>query len=492
MRFLLDTNVLIPLEDSQVALKPSQAAFVRLASDNGHPLVYHPASERDIRRDRDPERLQRTLNRLGQYVRLEHLPPCPWNGLETDPNDAADNEILFALSLHAARFLVTEDLGIHRKAKAMGLADRVLTIQMAADLLRRLHDRRKVRLPNIIEMPLHGITDKLSSPFFDSLREGYSGFEHWFREKAEEGRNAWVCRTSSGSLRGLCIFAIQHDMEITAEGMVLLGAALKLCTFKVGEEERGQKIGELLLKAAFQYATDNGIEHVFITADPDRQQRLIELLNDFGFGCVGKDPKNRRDDVLLKRHPLEPPPAEADPVAYFRAYFPHFMAGPNQGKFIVPVQPKFHEILFPDYRREGDPTPLFDLPQANAAGNAIKLAYLCHSGTKQVNPGDLVLMYRSEDHRSVTSLGVVERFETLEDADAIIGLVRRRTVYSMEEIQEIAAKPTKVMLFRLVRHLRHPVPLPRLRKDGVLKGPPQSITRISHESFLRLMDASSA
>lgn len=492
MRFLLDTNILIPLEDSQVALRPSLAAFVRLASDNGHPLVYHPASERDIRRDRDPDRLRRTLDRLGQYFRLDHLPSCPWNDLETDPNEAADNEILHAISLHAARFLVTEDLGIHRKAKALGLPDRVLTIQMAADLLLRLHDRKEVRLPNIIEMPLHGVADKLPTAFFESLREGYPGFDRWFSEKAEEGRSAWVCRTHEGNLRGLCIFAVQNDTQVTADGRVLPGAALKLCTFKVGDEERGQKIGELLLKASFRFATENGIENIFITADPDKHQRLIELLEDFGFRLVGMDPKNTRDQVLVKRHPVSPPLPEPDPLAYHRAYFPHFMAGPDQGKFIVPVLPGYHDILFPDYRREGDPVPLFEIPQPNAAGNAIKLAYLCHSGTKQVLPGDIVLFYRSQDHRSVTSLGVVECFETLEDAEEIIGLVRRRTVYSMQEIQEIAAKPTKVMLFRQVRHLRNPVPLPRLMKEGVLKGAPQSITRISHNSYLRLLNASDA
>ena len=55
MRFLLDTNVLIPLEDSQLPLEPSLTSFVRLAHLHGHVLLYHPASEDDIRfaRQRD-------------------------------------------------------------------------------------------------------------------------------------------------------------------------------------------------------------------------------------------------------------------------------------------------------------------------------------------------------------------------------------------------------------------------------------------------------
>lgn len=489
MRFLLDTNVLIPLEDSQVALAPSLAQFVRLANDNGHPLVYHPASEQDINRDPDLKRRQQTLARLRHYERLDHLPPCPWNDPTTDPNDAVDNEILYAIGNHAAKFLVTEDLGIHKKAKIRDLHDRVLTIQMAADLLCRLHDRMQVQLPNITEMPLHGIIDQLPTTFFDSLRAGYPRFNTWFTKKAEDGRRAWVCRTIGGKLRGLCIFAVQTNMKITDAGMVLPGTALKLCTFKVGDGERGQKIGELLLKAAFRYATQNGLEHIFITADPAQHQRLIDLLEDFGFEKSGTD---GRDEVYLKRHPAAPPVPVVDPVTYNKLYFPHYMDGEERRKFIVPVVPRFHSILFPDYRRPGDPPPLFELPHENAAGNAIKLAYLCHATSNQIRPGDLVLFYRSEDHRSVTSIGVVERFETLADAEAIIGLVRRRTVYSMEEIQDKAAKPTKVMLFRLVAHLGRPVPYTRLKRDRVLNGYPQSITKITHDGFLRIMDASRA
>lgn len=487
MRFLLDTNILIPLEDSQIALAPSLALFVRLASDHGHPLVYHPASELDIQRDSDALRKRMTLQRLHQYERLDHLPVCPWNEGRTNPNDSADNEILYAISNYAANFLVTEDLGIHRKAQARGLGDKVLTIQMAADLLRRLYDRSQVRLPNIAEVPLHAVIDQLPRTFFDSLRDGYPGFDKWFQGKAQEGRKAWICKAEDGHLRGICIFAIQNNERICTEGTMLQGQALKLCTFKVAEEERGQKIGELLLKAAFRYASENRLESIFITADPQRQQRLIELLIDFGFEVVGHD---RRDEVLVKQHPVTPPPESSDPVAYTRAFFPHYMDGGDIKKFVVPVLPHFHQILFPDYERADNPPPLFELPLANAAGNAIKLAYLSHANTTQVQPGDLVLFYRSNDYKAITSVGVVECFETLSNAEAIIGLVRRRTVYSMTEIQEKAVRPTKVILFRLARHLPRPIPYPRLKREGVLQGPPQSITRIPHEGYLKLMDAS--
>ena len=66
MRFLLDTNVLIPLEDSQLPFAPSLASFVRLAHLHGDVLLYHPASEDDIREGRNIDRRDQTLQRLGQ------------------------------------------------------------------------------------------------------------------------------------------------------------------------------------------------------------------------------------------------------------------------------------------------------------------------------------------------------------------------------------------------------------------------------------------
>ena len=190
LRFLLDTNILIPLQDSMVVLQPSLTNFVRLCSAHGYQLLYHPASAADIRRDTDEARRERTLARLGQYTQLQAGPACPWNSPETSVNDACDNEILYALENDAAHVLVTEDQGLHRKARARGLSSRVYFIQTADDWLRRLHEPDEVRLPHIEDVEIHTLTHQLAGPFFDSIRAGYDGFNDWFRRKAMEGRRA--------------------------------------------------------------------------------------------------------------------------------------------------------------------------------------------------------------------------------------------------------------------------------------------------------------
>lgn len=484
MRFLLDTNVLIPLEDSSITLGPSLASFVRLANQHGHVLLYHPASEDDVREDRNAQRREQTLQRLAQYSRLDAGPPCPWNDVQTRINDARDNEILYALSCHAAHGLVTEDRGIHDKATHRGLAERVYTIQTANDLLQRLHSTVAVALPNITDVPLYNLTPQLDSDFFNSLREAYPGFNQWFMKKSQNGTRAWISQDAQRALAGICIYDRQ-DRERITDDLVLPGTALKLATFKVGEANRGRKVGELFLKAAFRYATENRLEHIFVHGDKERHHFLFEMLREFGFELVGDHPgSDGRDAVYLKEHPVRAPNVDLPPFEYHRRYFPHFRDDPHIAKFVVPIRPEFHRVLFPEYQSIADvQRDLF--PEENYAGNAIKMAYLCRAQTRRIDPGSVIVFYRSGDDRALTSIGVVESYEQLSDAEAIISRVRRRTVYSLEQIVQMARSPTRVMLFRFVRHFSSPIPLHLATSNRILNGQPQSISRISHDAFER-------
>jgi hypothetical protein len=77
----------------------------------------------------------------------------------------------------------------------------------------------------------------------------------------------------------------------------------------------------------------------------------------------------------------------------------------------------------------------------------------------------------------------------MQAADEIARLVSRRTVYTDQQISEMARRETKVMLFRLAEHLPRPVPFVELRQLRVVTGNIQSITHISDESFSRILRA---
>ncbi len=486
LTLLLDTNVLIPLQDSYSTLDDRLANFHRLALVGGHKLVYHPASLEDFERDFDQARRARNLEHIRRYPALEHPAKCPWNTQSTNPNEACDNEILYALECDAVHALVTEDKGLLKKARARGLGHRTYDIQTADDWLQRLHQPFEVSLPNIDDVPLHSLTPELAGEFFDSLREGYNGFDEWFREKARENRKAWVHRNEAGALGAICVYDVQIDEVITDEGMLLAGKALKLCTFKVDKNVRGRKLGELFLKAAFRYGTENACKYIFIHTDVDKHDYLVNLIVDFGFEDAGTYGTDR---VFMKQHPVNPPEVSGlSPLEYVKRYYPHYQVDPPVQKFLVPIQHEFHRILFPDYPAR---QPLL-FAIHSSVGNAIKLAYLCHAASKQIRPGDVLLFYRSEDEQAVTTLGVVDQFAELSDAPSIAALVSRRTVYSLKEIEDMATRPTKVILFRHIKHFPAPASLKRLLDDKVVAGNIQSITKISDDAFSRVLKAAGA
>ena len=123
-------------------------------------------------------------------------------------------------------------------------------------------------------------------------------------------------------------------------------------------------------------------------------------------------------------------------------------------------------------------------------GNTIRKAYLCHTNTKNIKPGSILLFYRSKDKNAITAVGVVEKvYYDLTDPREIMKHVRKRTVYSKEEIEEMAKnKPVTVILFNHHFYLRTPVKLDVLIREGILKAAPQSIWKLEHEKYVRIKE----
>ena len=124
MNILLDTNILIPLEDAARKLDPSLATMRKLSEQNGHVLFVHPSQEEEIRRDKDANRRDIVLSRLKQYqlipspplLSADHLRQYEWP--QQNENDRVDNLLLHALCRGAVHLLVTNDRGIHQKARS--------------------------------------------------------------------------------------------------------------------------------------------------------------------------------------------------------------------------------------------------------------------------------------------------------------------------------------------------------------------------------------
>ena len=494
MRWLMDTNIFISLEGNEV-LNESFADLARLAHGNGHFLMVHPASEEDIRRDSNPQRMAINLSKIKKYTVLESPPILSPEeearlGLSAGtPNARVDNQILHAVAQDAVNILITEDRGIHAKARLLKVSDRVHYLQQAVGFLRRMHAGAALALPPMIRtIPLHNIDG--SVPFFNSLRESYPGFDNWYRRSAQQGRKAWIVSHDSGAFgavapRALVIYKEESNPRFNNRDIP--GNGLKLCTFKVGEDVRGIKLGELFLKTAMEYAGRMGHAFIFITMRQGNLEHnhLEDLCVDFGFEkfdtCNG-------DNVFVKKQPPAPPPRGGlGAFEYHRTHCPFFFAGEEVGKFMVPIQPQYHDILFPDAPEAQPQIPMGVHPE-ESSGNAIKKAYLCRAQIRQVKPGDVLLFYRSVDRKKVTTVGVVEKAEILAGCDKIMSMVSKRTVYSYEEVAKaFGEEKTLVLLFRVACHLKKDgITFERLKEIGAVSGTIQSVQNIPHEKFLNI------
>jgi rRNA-processing protein FCF1 len=487
MRILLDTNVFILREADEVLDEETQTLMRSLASSKIEALV-HPSSIRDLKNDPDPVRQEKMLSKIAAYPMLES-PPDPKNdgaylskiGLVLGVSPSVDDYILYAVYRNAVVFLVTEDRGIHRKARRLGIDERVLSVGDAVVVVsRELLKGRAISPPALKTEKMHNLN--LEDHFFDSFRVDYPEFNNWWEEKSREGRECWVHYAPDGGIGALLVYKFEDEM-VDSIPPLPKKRRLKLCSFKVSYV--GHRIGELLVRLATDYCVRNSIFEMYFTYfRKETDDELVQLVSEYGFNKQGMS--QRGEEQYLKELVVENHES-LSPLEIARIYYPSYYDGPKVNKFIVPIRPEFHDRLFTDGPRR-QTTVEEHLGEFIVEGNTIKKAYLGHSRNKELKESDLVVFYRSGDLRSLTHLGIVESIHRLpgHEEEQISGLVGNRTVYSQREIKEIARKPTMVILFR--QHFRLPSPLPfeAARELGILRGAPQSVTRVSDSEYSKI------
>src|SRR3990172_1306499 len=160
MRILIDTNVLIELEDNKV-IGAEYSELIKLISPK-HRILIHPASMADIEHDKNEKRKAITKSKLGKYQILES-PPVPDSsflsivGEEVKVTDHIDNHILYSLYRNCVELLVTEDQAIHRKAIKLGLQDRVFTVSQAREQFLKLYSRYTPFHPRVEKLPVYNL-----------------------------------------------------------------------------------------------------------------------------------------------------------------------------------------------------------------------------------------------------------------------------------------------------------------------------------------------
>jgi GNAT superfamily N-acetyltransferase len=496
--YLIDTNVIIGLEDHRT-VQPAFAALLSVAAKHKVDVMVHEAARDDIRRDQDAERRAISLSKLEKFQVLKKVRGLTRADVEARfgalkrPNDVVDATLLDALDRNAADFLVTEDRGLHERARRVSpeLGRRVLFVADAVQLLKTTYEPVEAALRYVEEVSANEI--QLSDRIFNSLRDGYPDFDQWWREKCVPQRRVCWAVFDDG-LAGLIVRKDETGSDTDAT--TKLPKVLKICTFKVRPENRGVKLGELLLKKAFWFAQANGYDLMYLTTY-DTQADLIDLLEYYGFQHTA----TKTDGELiyerrLSRDQLQSIAGVSD-FELDRLQYPRFITSAPTRVFGVPIKEGYHDTLYPDLRDPTEPD-LFEMMGVGGPkrpGNTIRKVYLCRAQSNLGPPGSPLLFYKGKSvnppSQAMTTVGIFEELSSAKSTRELMLLTGGRSVYSegeLEEWQASATRPVKVINYLLAAYIDPPISLSELFDLGIIKGhPPQSIFELGRRQIDRLL-----
>ena len=484
MKLLIDTNIIIGLEDDK-EVADHFAEMHRKCSEHGVSVFVHEASKEDIERDKDVTRKRRTLSKIKKFLPLKRSGKPTDAALEKQfgllkkSNDKVDATLLYSLSRNSVDFLVSEDDGLHKRAERAGLGSRVFTVLDALSWLKRTYEQKTVFLPSVEALLAYEID--FQDQIFDGVRSDYRDFDKWVAKCSNEHRPCWVVK-DDGHLAAVVIRKDETSSEAktTSPG----NRVLKMCTFKVADSFRGLKLGEQLLKQVLWHAQRNGYDTVYVTAFP-KQKELIRLLEEYGFfgSSVAANGERLFEKAIIHGAPTLFPGEEVL-VGAHRIY-PCYFDDPTIRKFVVPIWPSYHAKLFPEATMNREATAR----ATGKPGNTIKKVYICNSPNSQLRAGDLIFFYVTKNgskfSQTIATLGVVESVQIASNTRDLGRLTAKRSVFLDDELVAWvkAKKSVKVIDFLLIGHVDPAIPLKVAIKKGVLRSHPQSIARLSEKAY---------
>jgi predicted nucleic acid-binding protein len=449
--YLIDTNVIIGLEDNHT-VQPAFAALVSIAAKHKVDVLVHEAARDDILRDRDANRQKISLSKLEKFQTLKKVRGLGQAELENEfgplskANDVVDATLLDAVERGAADFLVTQDRGLHERARrhSAELGRRVLFVVDAVQLLKTTYEPIETPVRFVEEVSANEIP--LTDDIFDSLREDYAPFDKWWREKCvKERRSCWA--VYDDGLAGLIVR--KDETAKDTDATIKAKKILKICTFKVRPEKRGVKLGELLLKKVFWFAQLNRYDLVYITTY-DSQVALIDLLEYYGFINTATKPDGELIyEKQFSRGKLERL-ADVSDFETDRLNYPRFITAPGTRAFGVPIKEAYHDTLYPDLRNPSQPD-LFEAIGVSGGpqrpGNTIRKVYLCRAQSNLGPAGSLLFFYKGKSKnppsQALTAVGIFEECSIAKSTKDLMHMTGGRSVYREAELNDWGASPRR-------------------------------------------------
>ncbi len=507
-RILFDTNIIIQREDPKV-LSPDFIELNKIINDLNYKIFIHPLSIADINRDKNKERKTISLSKIATYSNIEKHPDYSQDEVfksqikaELKENDSVDNALIYAVYKNAVDLLITEDKGILNKAKNLNLQNKILNIADSIIKLSQEIPLQQIPILSCFKID-KGWNIDLSDTIFDSLKQEYADFSDWWeRSVCGTLRDVYVYYSENDSnrskIKAILIMKEEKKEIIDSDPPIILENVLKICLFKVDVSTRGMKLGERLLKMAFEQAAIKNVSKLYLTHyTASHEDKLIELIQTYGFYFLSK--KKNGEDVYYKE--IRPDKnitiaSREEAININTQYFPSFYNGEQVSKYIIPIQPQFFDRLFPDFKRPTQKTSIqlqLDLDinatsHYTSEGFSIQKAYICNTPVHTMQNGDIVLFYRTEDYKEILTLGVIEKvYYDIDDADSIYKIIKRRTVYSIDEIKEMCKKQNKpvIILFKHNLNFKREVTYNFLKKNNVIDGSIITVRRIKENTLYK-------
>lgn len=487
MRVLIDTNIIIHRECNRPINSDIGKLFCWI--DNLHyEKCVHPATVYEIDRLSNQTTREAMRIKLANYNVLRTIAPlCPViqsvaQEFDTTANDTVDTQLLNEVLSDRVDFLITEDRKLHRKAERAGVAQRVFTIDDFLEKIIREH-------PTFIDYPVPSVFKEyfgnidLRSDFFDSFREDYYGFDHWFNKKSDQ--IAYVSMSGNDILAFLYLKVEDRSEPYSNITPTFKPAKrLKIGSFKV--RLNGFKIGERFIKIIFDNALRFDVDQIYVTLFRKRieQDTLVNLLIDYGFVYSGiKKTYSDEEDVYVRD--LKPLASRDNP----RITYP--LLSSASSKFIVPIYPDYHTKLFPDSILRTE-SPM-DFVEHEPFRNAIAKAYVSRSWERRLSSGDVIIFYRTGGYYKgvATTIGIVESVvDGIRSFDEFALACGKRSVFDSNELRaqweyNLRDHPFVVNFLYAYSFPKRPnlAKLIELRVIKDIESVPRGFKRISEEAF---------
>ena len=489
MRVLLDTNIIIHREASRVVQKEIGTLFYWFDRLHYEKCI-HPLSLDEIRKYKDASTVATMEAKVKNYTLLK-TQAAEGSEIQAirakydkDENDSIDTSLLKEVFYNRVDLLITEDRKIHTKASDLGIAERIFTIDAFLE-------KAVAENPELVEYKVLAVKKEffgninIDDTFFESFKRDYEGFEKWFNKKADE--IAYICRSDDDQILAFLYVKREDEAEdySDVEPRFEPKLRLKIGTFKV--ISNGFKLGERFLKIVFDNAIIFGVQEIYVTIfdKTEDQERLIHLLQDWGFAYWGAKHSMSGDELVFVRD-FRPTINSTDP----RQTYPYFSSQVR----------KFTE-LFPDsILKTESPT---DYVENKPNRNAISKVYISRSIERDLSPGDIIVFYRTKYKGSAyytsvtTTIGIVQSVITnIQSLDKFIQLCRKRSVFSDKELAEHwnynKYNRPFIVNFLYVHSFPKRLILKDLKELGIIEEAPRGFEPLTDHAFQMLLEKSNA